>query len=351
MMVIERHVRYYYSTFNNIYLGLINLFNVFMKWFFSASALVCMLGALAFVGTTYAQSTSCHLYDRNELVPQGFAAAYNLITSAREQLVRITCDRSAQEVEIEVGNGDQYMYIYEGGYYVENGQWVLDEDMYSGQTRIYDSNNQPLKWFSGNVRAELSNRASDLDDEHYILAYMCQWTGSVWKCGCQNTTCSDAQSTWTLQTYNYPAAPSSSSSSGSTSSGSTSSGSSSGSSSSSSGGSSSSSSGGSSSSSSGGSSSGSQAQTVTIDTRSKNFEFDVTNITVNQGDTVVINLTNDEGVHDWKIDEFNAQTAVLDAAGQTDSISFVADQAGTFEFYCSIPGHRQLGMVGTLTVN
>jgi uncharacterized cupredoxin-like copper-binding protein len=31
-------------------------------------------------------------------------------------------------------------------------------------------------------------------------------------------------------------------------------------------------------------------------------------------------------------------------------VQFVADKTGTFEFYCSVGNHRQMGMVGTLVV-
>ena len=36
--------------------------------------------------------------------------------------------------------------------------------------------------------------------------------------------------------------------------------------------------------------------------------------------------------------------------GETDSIEFVADKVGTFEYYCSVGQHRSMGMVGKLTV-
>jgi plastocyanin len=79
------------------------------------------------------------------------------------------------------------------------------------------------------------------------------------------------------------------------------------------------------------------------------FSFTPSTMTVNKGDTVKITVKNTKGTHDLKIDEFNASTHLLNA-GETDTISFVADKAGTFEYYCSIGNHRVLGMVGTLFV-
>jgi nitrite reductase (NO-forming) len=70
---------------------------------------------------------------------------------------------------------------------------------------------------------------------------------------------------------------------------------------------------------------------------------------VKLGETVRINLTNEQGFHDWVIDEFNARTKQINA-GQTDTVEFVADKVGTFEYYCSVGNHRQMGMIGKLIV-
>lgn len=37
-------------------------------------------------------------------------------------------------------------------------------------------------------------------------------------------------------------------------------------------------------------------------------------------------------------------------AGQTVTTTFTINDAGTYEVYCSVPGHREAGMVATLTV-
>lgn len=79
------------------------------------------------------------------------------------------------------------------------------------------------------------------------------------------------------------------------------------------------------------------------------FSFDVKEIKIKQGEKVRIVFKNVAGFHDWKIDEFNSATNKLQA-GQQDSVEFVADKKGTFEYYCSVGSHRAKGMKGNLIV-
>ena len=81
----------------------------------------------------------------------------------------------------------------------------------------------------------------------------------------------------------------------------------------------------------------------------RNFAFSQTEIRVKKGDKVKINFSSVDGFHDWTINEFNAQTTQVNAGGSA-SVEFVANQAGTFEFYCSVGRHREMGMVGKLIV-
>lgn len=80
-----------------------------------------------------------------------------------------------------------------------------------------------------------------------------------------------------------------------------------------------------------------------------NFKFVPNAITVNKGDTVRIVFKNVGGMHDWKIDEFDAATKVIQT-DEEETIEFVADKTGTFEYYCSVGAHRANGMVGNLIV-
>lgn len=75
-------------------------------------------------------------------------------------------------------------------------------------------------------------------------------------------------------------------------------------------------------------------------------------LTANVGDTVRITVINGDPIlHDLKIDEFNVFTGELAAIDQQATVEFVPDRPGDFIYYCNQPGHRQIGMFGTLTVS
>jgi len=81
----------------------------------------------------------------------------------------------------------------------------------------------------------------------------------------------------------------------------------------------------------------------------KNFSFAPSTLTVKKGDKVKITFSNTGGFHDFVIDEYNVRSK----QGQspfTDVLEFTANKAGSFEYYCSVGTHRQMGMKGTLTV-
>ena len=86
----------------------------------------------------------------------------------------------------------------------------------------------------------------------------------------------------------------------------------------------------------------------------ENFAFfmdgeEAPELVVNQGDTVRIIFTSTDGYHDWVLDEFDAATEKVQT-GDSTYVEFVADQVGTFEYYCSVGSHRANGMFGNLVV-
>ena len=77
-------------------------------------------------------------------------------------------------------------------------------------------------------------------------------------------------------------------------------------------------------------------------------QYSINEITVKKGDAVKIEVTVTKGNHDFNIDEYNIhQETPLE---KPTVIQFTADKPGTFIYYCSMPGHRENGHWGTLTV-
>src|SRR5690606_35691990 len=72
---------------------------------------------------------------------------------------------------------------------------------------------------------------------------------------------------------------------------------------------------------------------------------------VPEGAVVAITLTNADGaMHDISVPEFNAQSDQLVGVGSATTIVFRATKGGTFEYICTVPGHKLAGMVGNLIV-
>ena len=76
--------------------------------------------------------------------------------------------------------------------------------------------------------------------------------------------------------------------------------------------------------------------------------FSLNEIRVKKGDTVRINITNTAGSHDFTLDEFSIKKDT--PLNEVVVIEFVADNVGTFEYYCSKYNHRALGQRGNLIV-
>ena len=77
--------------------------------------------------------------------------------------------------------------------------------------------------------------------------------------------------------------------------------------------------------------------------------FEVTQLTIPSHTDVVIELVNYGFLeHNFVIDELGIETPLY-KADESGSVTINAP-AGEYEYYCSVPGHKESGMVGTLTV-
>jgi len=79
---------------------------------------------------------------------------------------------------------------------------------------------------------------------------------------------------------------------------------------------------------------------------SGNVFFNPKNLTLTKGQPVKITFSN-TGTHTFTVDELGVDQSFR---GSTATVEFTPTKRGTFEYYCKIPGHKEGGMFGSLTV-
>ena len=90
----------------------------------------------------------------------------------------------------------------------------------------------------------------------------------------------------------------------------------------------------------------------------KNIRWSPSSITVNKGDVVTLVIFNNDSAvpHTFELTGYNKHAHL--PPGADAAITFTADQAGTFQYWCAVPGHspydpntkRYTGMAGDLIV-
>ena len=75
----------------------------------------------------------------------------------------------------------------------------------------------------------------------------------------------------------------------------------------------------------------------------RQFEFDPARIVVKQGEQVQLKVTSQDVAHSLSLAGYDVDLAVLPQ--RTETVKFVANKAGTFEFRCAVycgEGHKQM---------
>lgn len=84
--------------------------------------------------------------------------------------------------------------------------------------------------------------------------------------------------------------------------------------------------------------------------KATDFAFAPMDFTVQEGQQVVINLQNDgEMPHDFAIRKTEIRTSLVQP-GKATQLKFTAPEEGDYEVLCTVSGHFDRGMKGTLTV-
>jgi hypothetical protein len=132
-------------------------------------------------------STACHFYDSSQSISTGFGASYNAFSGSQELLLKAFCTDTS--VSYPIGNGSSYLYIYNQGYYWTGSNWQ--------NFTLSCSNLVSNAWCVGSGSHTRSLTQSQRQSTNPYVAYVCNWTGSDWKCGCRDSACTTNY--WNLQ--------------------------------------------------------------------------------------------------------------------------------------------------------
>jgi nitrite reductase (NO-forming) len=92
------------------------------------------------------------------------------------------------------------------------------------------------------------------------------------------------------------------------------------------------------------------APTVTAVVNADRMAFAETSLQVKNGEVLGLFLTNNDGIdHSFDIDALGIHVQL--PPNTTRAVAIQPGGPGSLEFYCAIPGHREAGMVGTISVD
>ncbi|MCH7828479.1 cupredoxin domain-containing protein [Patescibacteria group bacterium] len=86
---------------------------------------------------------------------------------------------------------------------------------------------------------------------------------------------------------------------------------------------------------------------VPVSMSARSFAFSPETLKARVGESIVLEVQA-TGQHTFTIDELGVNVSL--PHGKTTRVEFTPSQTGTFTYYCAVPGHRNAGQIGTLTV-
>lgn len=90
---------------------------------------------------------------------------------------------------------------------------------------------------------------------------------------------------------------------------------------------------------------------VTAGAGGKELTFSPNTLTGKQGQKLALTVKNDGALpHTFVITELGVKTAPVESK-KSITVDITPSTAGSFKFFCDVPGHREAGMEGTITVS
>jgi nitrite reductase (NO-forming) len=81
----------------------------------------------------------------------------------------------------------------------------------------------------------------------------------------------------------------------------------------------------------------------------ENSKFVETSLAMGKGDVLGLFVINKDGIgHAFDVDSLGVHVQL--PPNSTTAIAIKPTGPGTLNFYCSVPGHRDAGMVGTISI-
>jgi uncharacterized cupredoxin-like copper-binding protein len=97
--------------------------------------------------------------------------------------------------------------------------------------------------------------------------------------------------------------------------------------------------------------------TLAVGVTNGQLKFDQATLTVKAGQSVTVTFNNTDPslAHSFVMDQPKVAIPQQDpaaglVAGKSDTTTLTAPAAGTYQYYCAVPGHKEAGMMGTLQV-
>jgi len=145
-------------------------------------------------GNSATVPNACSLYTATGTLPEGYGSPFNQLSTTHEPTLTVSCGTNGSVATSESPTvataGSQATYTYKTGFVAQNGAWQKVD--FSGAPA---ANNDG--WFQGSALSNIPSPTAG--GTNFVIAFVCQYQGSAWKCGCRDSACT--QNYWTIQGY------------------------------------------------------------------------------------------------------------------------------------------------------
>lgn len=142
------------------------------------------------------QEHECHRIFTAADFPQTnqYARPYDLLFDPGNLLMKVKCG-SDDKFTAEFGTADSQTLVHQSGY-------VYRDNIWSPISYVRQNSSEPMleqNWIPGIATSTFAVPTGQIEQESFVLAFICQAHEGRWKCGCTDATC--AESKWNVQVF------------------------------------------------------------------------------------------------------------------------------------------------------